>query len=342
MTDWVGNIPGWTGLGASLFLLGIGLGLLVLCGDYLVTGAVKLAARFRIPVFFIGLTVVAFGTSAPELFVAIKAALEGSDGVVYGNVVGSNICNILLVLGLPALIFTISAEEQNLTVGTFIMLASTVLFVVLVLPDQRVSHLEAGILLALLAAFLLYSATRSDGGDDDEVEEMAGAALPFGLADTLGSLVLLIAVATLGLALGAELTVSQAILISSRIPGISQEVVGLTVIALGTSLPELACTLAAARRKEFSVGFGNILGSNIFNIHAIVGIATLFTAAGLIVPPEDEVGHVLEADLVILVAASSLAAFYIAGKNPNIDRLSGLLLFSCYLLFLLYLIAPVM
>ncbi|MGF1454293.1 MAG: calcium/sodium antiporter [Alphaproteobacteria bacterium] len=343
MGELVAQIPGLWGLITSVVLLVAGLALLVGFGDYLVTGAVKLAARLRIPVFFIGLTIVAFGTSAPELFVAIKAALEGSDGVVYGNVVGSNICNILLVLGLPALLFTISAEEENLTVGTLLMLASTVVFVVMALPDKRITFLEAGILLALLAAFLAYSATRAgDGGQDDEVEDLASADMPFGLAETVPMMVLVILGAAAGLALGAELTVSQAILLSSRIPGVSQEVVGLTVIALGTSLPELSCTIAAARRKEFSVGFGNILGSNIFNIHAIAGIATLFTANGLIFPPMDSVGHTLEADLVILIAASSLASFYIVGKNPNIDRLSGLLLFSCYLIYLFYLVAPVL
>ncbi len=343
MAELVGQIPGmWSPIVSSV-LLALGLGLLVVFGDTLVTGAVKLAARLKIPVFFIGLTIVAFGTSAPELFVAITAVLDGSHGVVYGNVIGSNICNILLVLGLPALLFTISAEEENLTIGTLLMLASTVVFAVMVLLDRRISILEAGILLALLAAFLIYSATRSGGGDDeDEVEELATADMPFSLAETLPMMGVLIVISMVGLAVGAELTVSQAILLASRIPGISEEVVGLTIIALGTSLPELACTVSAARRKEFSVGFGNILGSNIFNIHAIAGIATLFTANGLIFPPEDTVGHTLEGDLVILIAASSLASFYIMEKNPKIDRLSGLLLFGCYLLFLFYLVAPVL
>lgn len=334
----------WGAVILSLFLMSSGLFLLVFCGDHLVSGAVKLAARLKVPIFFIGMTVVAFGTSAPELFVAITAVLNGDTALVFGNVIGSNICNILLVLGLPALLFTINGGDQNLTVGTLLMLASTCLFVVMTLHDRGISHGEAGVLLVLLAFFLLYSARQSGGDEDDEIQDMADDPLPFGLAETLGLTLVVILGASLGLALGAHLTVTHATLLSQYVPGVSPEIVGLTIVALGTSLPELATTMAAARRRHFSVGFGNILGSNIFNIHAIAGISALVAADGLematVGPGPGRAS--LEGDLLILIAASSIASYYIMGNEPRIDRLSGLLLFACYLLYIGYLLIPVL
>ncbi len=321
-------------------LLSAGLALLIFCGDFLVAGSVRLAMRLRMPLFFIGLTVVAFGTSAPELFVAINAAIEGNPGLVFGNVIGSNIANILLVLGLPALLFSISTgDQQNLTVGTMLMLASTSLFVFLLFMGYGIDQIDAVILLLLLVAFLTYSAVQS-GGFDEEAAELAEDDLPFGLKDSLPSITFLVGGGVVGLAIGAELTVSQAEFLSLQIPGMSPEIVGLTIVAIGTSLPELAATMAAARRRQFSVGFGNILGSNIFNIHAIVGLPALFATGGLSAAglAGTEGGYSLEGDLIIMIAAAALASWHLIGTNPRIDRLSGLLLISCYGLYLAYLV----
>ncbi len=334
------DLPGPFGILAALSVLAAGLGLLVLCGDALVAAAVKIAARFKIAPFVIGMTIVAFGTSAPELFVAIQAVLDGSYGVVFGNVVGSNICNILLVLGLPALLFTLSSDVRGLTMATVLMLGSTVLFIWFALSGGGINRLEAAGLLALLLAFLIATARQS--GVADEAEDIAEADLPFGLKDTPLNTILVAAGAGFGLLVGANWTVTQAIALAQTVPGISQEVVGLTLIALGTSLPELAATIAAARRKEFGLGFGNIIGSNIFNIHAITGVAALVSPVGLPLFAENGADHLISGDLVILFAASALGAFYIMGREPRIQRLEGLLLFSLYLIYVGYLALPLM
>ncbi len=336
----LGEVSGVAGIVLSVGLLSLGLALLVYCGDYLVSGAVKVAASLNVPSFVIGLTIVAFGTSAPELFVAVEAALFGQDDLVFGNVIGSNICNILLVLGLPALLYSLSSEIKGLALGTFLMLTSTALFVLFFYRGNDISHWEALGLLVLLAAFLAVSASQS--GAEDDVEELAAEELPFGLESTTRNSLLVIVGATLGLMLGADLTVTNAVALSQRIPGVSPELVGLTIVAIGTSLPELACTMAAARRKAFGLGFGNIIGSNIFNIHAILGVAALFSLDGLkIMPAADGADHMIYGDIVIMFAATGLGAFYILGRDPSepqIDRLSGLFLFVLYLCYVAYLV----
>ncbi len=341
----------------SVAVMLAGMGLLVMAGDWLVAGAVKLAARVKVPAFFIGLTVVAFGTSAPELFVAIGAALGEDDGLIFGNVVGSNICNLLLVLGLPALLYGLSAKGPALTLATFLMMGSTALFAALLLfrasdfemmmqgetlpPLQTNIRWWEGLILVLLIPVILFL-TSSRGEQEEEVEDIASDPLPFGFADTIRNIVLILGAGIAGLTIGADWTVTNAVLLGQTIPGVSPEAVGLTVIALGTSLPELSATIAAARRQQFDIGFGNILGSNMFNIHAVAGIAALVSAGGLNVPPDTATGHPIGYDIFILFAVTGLVSFYLIGRNPVIDRMSGLLFVALYACYMFFLIAPLL
>jgi cation:H+ antiporter len=249
----------------------LGLIVLLVAGDLLVRGAVNFSLKIKIPAFIVSLTVVALGTSAPELLVAIRAILDNSPGIALGNVVGSNIANVFLVLGIPALIAGINTRECNTRKNYVFMMIATVIFLSLAFIGNF--SLPQGILfLILLALFLLITARDTlkmqDKISNFEVEN-ADPNLVF------WKIILFLSLGFIGLPIGADILVKNASLIANSY-GLSDEVIGLTLVALGTSLPELATTLMAALRKQADVALGNVIGSNIFNLFAIVGITTMF------------------------------------------------------------------
>ena len=256
------------------FYSALGLLMLVLAGDLLVKGAVNLSLRLGVPALIVSLTVVAFGTSAPELLVAIKATLNDAPGIALGNVVGSNIANILLVLGIPALLATLHTSECDTRKSFLLMIGASVLFIGI--SAQGVIGFGSGlILLGALALILgenIWEARchRRSGQPDemDEIEE-ADPDMPFwriGFYLVLG---------LVGLPMGASLLVDSASEIASAY-GVSDTVIGLTLVAVGTSLPELATTVMAALRRQADVALGNVIGSNMFNLLAIIGVAAMF------------------------------------------------------------------
>lgn len=271
-----------------------GLVLLLFSGDLLVRGSVGLACKLGTPPLIIGLTVVAFGTSAPELMISVQAALSGSPGIAVGNVVGSNIANILLVLGVPALIHAIACDQVGIRRNTFMMIGATLLFIGFA-QSGEFSRGNGFIMVALLAAFLIYSGwramTQSDTGDA-ELDDVEG--IPTRPATTAGFII----GGLIGLPLGAHLLVTGATDIA-RTFNVTEAVIGLTVVALGTSLPELATTVVAALRKRSDVAIGNVIGSNLFNILAIIGITA-------IIKPLPVADHFIAFDLWILLGISLL------------------------------------
>lgn len=249
----------------------LGLIVLLVAGDLLVRGAVNFSLKIKIPAFIVSLTVVALGTSAPELLVAIRAILDNSPGIALGNVVGSNIANVFLVLGIPALIAGINTRECNTRKNYVFMMIATVIFLSLAFIGNF--SLPQGILfLILLALFLLITArdTLKMQNKTSNLEvENADPNLVF------WKIILFLSLGFIGLPIGADILVTNSSLIAKSY-GLSDEVIGLTLVALGTSLPELATTLMAALRKQAEVALGNVIGSNIFNLFAIVGITTMF------------------------------------------------------------------
>ena len=249
----------------------LGLIVLLVAGDLLVRGAVNFSLKIKIPAFIVSLTVVALGTSAPELLVAIRAILDNSPGIALGNVVGSNIANVFLVLGIPALIAGINTRELNTRKNYVFMMIATVIFLSLAFIENfSVPH---GILFLILLALILLITARDtlkmqNKTSNLEVEN-ADPTLVF------WKIILFLSLGFIGLPIGADILVKNASLIAKSY-GLSDEVIGLTLVALGTSLPELATTLMAALRKQADVALGNVIGSNIFNLFAIVGITTMF------------------------------------------------------------------
>ena len=253
----------------STFLFAcLGLAILVVAGDYLVKGAVNLSLRLGVPALIVSLTVVAFGTSAPELLIAVDSVLKDAPGIALGNVVGSNTANILLVLGVPALIYGLDTRRSRVKKSFSTMIAATLVFIALAFTGQF-STWHALILLAGLALILIdqFREGRRQRINTDELE----GADPDLAGWKIGAL---LAAGMVGLPLGANILVTNAKEIALAV-GISDVVIGLTLVAIGTSLPELATTLAAGAKRQADVAIGNALGSNIWNLFAIIGVAGL-------------------------------------------------------------------
>ena len=239
--------------------------LLFFGGDWLVDGGVALARRYRISSLVIGMTIVAFGTSAPELLVSMISAIKGSAGIAMGNVLGSNIANIGLILGLTALICPIETDNRKVIGHGTVMIAASLLLLVFAL-NNGISRIEGLTLFACLILFTTFSIRKGRSEEtQNDVQE--------GKSMTVLAAVGLIALSCVMLAFGADILVDGATTIASAM-GVSDKVIGLTIVALGTSLPELAASVAAAVKKQMDISIGNIFGSNIFNILCVLGVST--------------------------------------------------------------------
>ena len=289
-------------------LVGLGLLILLLAGDALVKGAVNLALRIGIPALIVSLTIVAFGTSAPELLISVKAAIEGVPGIAMGNVVGSNTANILLVLGIPAMLATMHTHNCDTRKSYMQMIAASVLFIALAFTGSF-TWVSGVVLLGALVLFMGLAARDAQAhrkagqtAEDDDAPEGADPNMPW------WRIIGFLALGLVGLPLGADLLVDNAVIIA-RDFGISETVIGLTLVAIGTSLPELATTVMAALRRQADVALGNVIGSNIFNLLGIIGVASL--VAPIPVAPE-----FLSYDLWVMLGASLLLVpFVFFGKD---------------------------
>ena len=326
-------------------LLG-GLVVLIVAGDVLVRGAVGIAEKLGIPTLVIGLTIVAFGTSAPELVISLNAALDGLSGIAVGNVIGSNIANVLAVLGLPALFAATNCREDGATRNALIMVGISIVFVAMCFMSP-ISRLDGALLLVLLALFLYESvrATRkhraangaaalASGGSSPETAASDGACCggetPFeeveGVPESPMLAIVFVVLGLIGLPLGAHFTIEGASALA-RNWGVSDAVIGLTVVALGTSLPELMTSLMAAIRGHAAVALGNVIGSNIFNLVAIMGITA-------VVVPIDIPQEVLALDVWVMLAAGVLVLAF-AWFRTTIRWPLGLVLCTLYASYIL-------
>jgi cation:H+ antiporter len=309
-----------------------GLVLLVAGAEVLVRGAAKLAAQFGIPPLVIGLTVVAFGTSAPETAVSVQSALNGSGDLAIGNVIGSNIANVLLILGITALVAPLIVSRQLIRLDVPIMIGASLITFGLA-RDGELSRLDGALLLGGVLAytgFLIYNARKDKGADDDEFAREFGLdeqPKPYAWVVNLGliiaGLVLLVA--------GSDFLVEGAVQLA-RALGLSELVIGLTVVAVGTSLPELATSIIAAIKGERDIAVGNIVGSNIFNLLCVLGLASLVAPAAIMVSPN---ALAFDFPVMIAVAVACLPIFF---SGYRINRWEGLLFLGYYVAYTLYLV----
>ncbi|MCC5794294.1 MAG: calcium/sodium antiporter [Chromatiales bacterium] len=301
----------------ALLQLAVGLLLLYAAGELLVRGAADLALALGITPLVIGLTVVSFGTSAPELAVSINAALTGQDDIAIANVIGSNICNIGLIIGVTGMIGALRIHEQLVRIDMPIMLGSSLLLVWL-LMDGRISRAEGALLaggIVCYTAWTLFRARRVRAA----VQAAAGD-FPQSPARSRWRGLVMVATGALGLAFGARLIVDGAVSVATMI-GVSTAVIGLTVVALGTSLPELATSVIAAVRRHADMAVGNIVGSNIFNILSILGITALLRPLGA--------GDLGPADGLVM-AGFALGLWLFMARRHSIRRLQAGLLLAAY------------
>ncbi|MBA4743347.1 MAG: calcium/sodium antiporter [Azoarcus sp.] len=309
----------------------LGLVTLIVGAELLVRGASKLALSTGISPLVVGLTVVAFGTSAPEMAVSVGASLGGNADLAIGNVVGSNIANILLILGISALVAPLVVHEQIIRQEVPIMIGACVIFVAMAL-DGNVSRIEAGVLFALVIGYTVFLIRQSRSASRELSDEYAAEMPADSTWDRHWSVQLgLIVVGLGGLVLGADWLVDSAVAFA-RAFGVSDLVIGLTVVAVGTSMPEIATSIVAAIRGERDIAVGNVVGSNVFNIFAVIGVTGLVSSGGIPVPEAAR-----NFDLWVMLAVA-FAALPIMLTGREIARWEGGIFIGYYGAYTAYLI----
>ena len=305
----------------TLIFLLLGLVLLVAGGELLVRGAVQIAQKFRISPLLIGLTLVGFGTSTPELVTSLQAAFAGSPGIAVGNVVGSNIANILLILGITALIFPVVVAKDTFRRDGVVLVIATVMCLGAVLYGHLTPILGAAFV-ASLAGYILF-AFRQERQSNAAADAASGTVteVPKPSAGLI-ALDLFLVVAGLALTiLGARFLVSSAIDVARDLH-VSETIIGLTIVAVGTSLPELVTSVMAALRKHSDIAFGNIVGSNIYNMFGILGVTA-------IIKPIDVPPQIASLDIWVMIAATLLLVVS-AASRWRIGRVEGGVMLAAY------------
>jgi cation:H+ antiporter len=305
-----------------LFLV-LGLTVLIAGGEFLVRGASGIASGFRIPPMVIGLTIVSFGTSAPELIISIQAALKGSPDIATGNVVGSNICNLTLILGITALIQPVMVKRNTLIHDWPVALLSVLIFW-WVIANQMLGSTEGWLLVLALLIYLTFTIFKSSGSSG-MIKNVDSASVISGPKQVVQQILFLIT-GIVGLYYGSEWFVDSARSLALK-SGIEERVVGLTIVALGTSLPELVASAISAYKSETDLALGNLLGSNIFNIFSIMGITAIVT-------PIQISSSIIQNDMFWLLAATLLIFPLMLIRN-DVSRFDGFLLLIFYASYIL-------
>ena len=305
----------------SFVLLIIGFALLVWGADKFVAGASAFARQLGVSPLLVGLTIVAFGTSAPELAVSLTAALQGANEIAVGNVVGSNIFNLLVVAGLSAVICPLVMDRTLLRRDWPLSVGAAVLLLVFIAPDLKISRIEGLILLAIFAVVLgaqIRAALKNRDALETEEDEVIMPPVMIGVNIVLGLACIII---------GGQMAVNGATGIA-RMFGLSETLIGLTIVAIGTSLPELVTSLVAARKGQNEIAMGNVIGSNLFNILLILGVSSAIT------PIPVQATSIV--DCIVLIAVSVI--FYLPAMRGKLGRFPGAVMALSYVAYTVYLI----
>ena len=308
----------------NILLLLVGLGLVVLGADWLVNGASSIARMAGISEFVIGLTIVGFGTSCPELVVSLSGAIEGNSDISVGNVVGSNIFNVLFILGLTAMVLPVGMTDKNRRIDIPITLGVTILLVILGITGSMsgpvISRWEGVLMLLVFSAYLFYC-FKSDSKDEFSETQRDTLSITKSIALTLTGLA--------GLIFGGDLFVDSATALARQI-GVSDKFIAVTILAGGTSLPELATSLVAAIKGKEQLALGNILGSNVFNAMMILGLSSVITPLSF--------ASMTIVDIITLVLSAVLLLIWAyTGRKNRIDRREGAAMLLCYVAYNVFL-----
>ena len=306
----------------QLLLLVVGFVMLIKGADWFVEGASKIADRFGIPQLVIGLTIVAMGTSLPEAAVSISAAVQGSAEITIGNVMGSNILNVLIILGLTSVVRTISVQKSTVYYEIPFVIIVTAVLAGVGLMDNRVSRLEGVLLWVFFIAYMLYLLVMAKKGAPMEDVPEAGK------NESLLKLIFFVIFGAAIIVFGSDITVDAATKIATAF-GMSERFIGLTIVALGTSLPELVTSVTAAIKGKADIAVGNIVGSNIFNVLFVVGTTALIT------PVIYAAGFTVDS---IVAIASGVLLFLCVIKGKKLTRTGGIIMLVGYAAYFVYLI----
>lgn len=310
-------------MGLAIVFILIGFVLLIKGADLLVEGSSNIAKKFHIPEIVIGLTIISMGTSMPELFVSISSALNGKSDMAVGNVVGSNIGNLLLILGVSSMIRRIDFKRETRLIEIPICLAVTIIFMILANINQDISRLDAIILIILFLMFIGYTVFMAFKGEDfDKDDEQEETAEENKKSSTLKD-VLSIIIGIIGLKIGGDLTVDNAVVVAEYFHW-SEKLISVTILAIGTSLPEFVTSVAAAIKGKSDIAIGNILGSNIFNMLFIIGVSAAISPIAYNIDYNGEM-------ILLIVSTIILALFPFVPPKKKMSKRNGFVFFCMYL-----------
>ncbi len=302
----------------QVVLLIVGFVFLIKGSDFFVDGASSIASLLKIPTIIVGLTIVAFGTSAPEAAVSITSSLTGNNAMAVSNIIGSNLFNMLMIIGVSALLGDLLMEKSVLNKDLPFLVAITVLFAAFILIGWNITNIEGIVLLIILIAYILYLIRSSKKSADANKVEKAKLSLP--------KSIIFIVIGLAGIILGGDLVVNSASDIAMAL-GMSETLVGLTIVAIGTSLPELVTSLTALKKGENQLVIGNVIGSNIFNILFVLGASSAISA----IPLDSN----MLIDVVFMIAVTILC--FIFGKTQEkYDKKEGIILVALFVIYMAF------
>lgn len=304
----------------NFLLIVAGLVLLILGGNWLLKSAVSLSLKLNISKVVVGMTVVSFATSAPELIVSINAALSGSSDLALGNVIGSNIANLGLVLGITLLFGVMEVQKSFYKTDWPVMMIASVLLYVFLKGDGVITQIEGGFLFTFLVLFLIYLLRSQKTADLDEIPEDDEQL-------TVPKIIFYLIIGGVGLWGGSELLITGATALAKDF-GVSERVIGVTVVSIGTSIPELAASIIAVLKKEKAISLGNLIGSNIFNVLAVLGITSLITPVTL-----KDTGLLTNDIIWMLGVSCAILPLVLLPKKLRLGKKEGILLLAAYIVF---------
>ena len=310
----------------NIILLIVGFVLLIKGADVFVEGASKVAAMLHIPQIVIGLTIVAFGTSAPEAAVSIASAYKGTAGIAIGNTIGSNIANVLLILGVAGMIGELVVKKNTFFIESPFVIVITIVLLFLGVNGKNINRIDGAILWMFFLVFLYYLYRLTKKGDDSAIDDVP----ELDQNDRLWKLIIMIVLGIICVVVGSQVTVDAASSIAKEF-GVSDRIIGLTIVSIGTSLPELVTSVNASLKGRNDIAIGNIIGSNIFNILFVLGTAALVAPGGIPFAS----GFML--DGVIAIAAVVLFMLFV-GKDMKLKKYGAFVMLISYICYVVYIL----
>lgn len=313
----------------SVLLIIFGFILLIKGADFLVDGASNLAKKCNIPDIIIGLTIVSIGTSMPELFVSSTSAINGSSDMAIGNIIGSNLCNLLMILGISALIKPVKFQKETRLIEIPICLIVTIIFAIFCNTSGTITRIEALILIFLFALFIIYTIIVGKNGKTLDLENVFIEIQSGDNQISLKESIILIISGIIGLKIGGDLTVENATKLA-EIFNVSEKIIGLTILAIGTSLPELVTSVTAAIKGNSDIAIGNIIGSNIFNILFIIGVSAIISPLTYNFTYNIQTGILILSTIILLI-------FPLIPPKNEMSRFNGLIYLAIYVVYMVIL-----